>query len=399
MFSHLDENSIVFVNPRRVVPNNALPISHQVRKRNAAKAMNNKQYMIINSDSPTDGYDSDSSIHGGSCSNSSSNASHPDQPLNCIRQSPIDFGMLSAHQDEVKDIETAASAVVLNHGRDAATSPLMADKDDEDEARDSFMGQQGQTGDGLVLLKQTNGDGIVDEPSQGNDYENNDDSSSVSSLSRVSSVHVGDQFPSASSLTVRVRRTSMTEIKSAIAVSTKIQRIRKMCKVAKKQQNKGVVTSQLFVMWSSKCIVLLMDPKRTIFEFVPLDYQPEMTDDVEDLLAQIPLAASSDFRLRFQKYVGLVHRGREMKPGMRVPVECSLDHSEKDIHHPSKEDVMGGRSENDHRHDAVRLLTSPLVAIPAGYTSQQIESYSKMLLDDPKVARSLEDLKYFMLSQ
>ncbi|KAG7343171.1 hypothetical protein IV203_021116 [Nitzschia inconspicua] len=56
---------------------------------------------------------------------------------------------------------------------------------------------------------------------------------------------------------------------------------------------------------SCSCLILLMEPASHTFEILPISYIPGVSF-VSDLLEQIPLQSSFNFRLRFQNYSGLM---------------------------------------------------------------------------------------------
>jgi hypothetical protein len=212
-------------------------------------------------------------------------------------------------------------------------------------------------------------------------------------------------------------RASIATIQSAIYVSNRIQRIRQLCNNHVQMNGGNDGGSDVGLVWPYKCIILLMDPQRKIFEVVVVDYQPDRSDDVLDLITKIPLVATSDYRLRFQKYIGLIHQGLgELKPGHRLPstmttlcgappiVSSNVNKGTNTVNRvgqPQCTAVVGNAGKDDdnnsHHMNPLLSLQSPLAAIPDGYTFQQIQTYSQIVLEDPKVVRRLVDLQYSML--
>jgi hypothetical protein len=110
-----------------------------------------------------------------------------------------------------------------------------------------------------------------------------------------------------------------------------------------------------------KCLILLMDPTKKIFEIVPMAYQPEATT-VGEMLEKLPHAAT-DCRFSRISYTGLAYQGMHICAPM-VPVDIIL------------EAVSRGQ---------------PLFAVPENCSAGQIEIIGTYLLGTPKVARLLDD--------
>jgi hypothetical protein len=111
---------------------------------------------------------------------------------------------------------------------------------------------------------------------------------------------------------------------------------------------------------SPKCLILLMDPRKKIFEIVQVPYQPESTT-VGEMLSQLHNQAT-DYRLARQTYTGLAYQGMHICAPM-VPVDIILEAEAR------------GR---------------PLLAVPESYSAGQVEIMGNTLLETPKVARLLE---------
>ena len=129
----------------------------------------------------------------------------------------------------------------------------------------------------------------------------------------------------------------------------------------------------------SKCLVLLLDPKRRTFDFIHVEHCASACT-AQDLLSQIPLANTTDYNLRFSKYTGLVHgsiHGKEaltiMKPHQTVPERFSVLFDEQE---------------------------SPLVAIPEGFTAAQAHALARILFGGKRspAKRAFEEMQEFLLS-
>lgn len=110
-----------------------------------------------------------------------------------------------------------------------------------------------------------------------------------------------------------------------------------------------------------KCLILLTDPRRKIFEIVPIPYHPQETT-VGEILNQIPRIAT-DHRLKYQMYTGIAFRGVHIRPSL-VPTGAIED-------------------------GAARRL--PLLAIPRNYTATQMGDIATNLFQSPAVLRLLEE--------
>lgn len=111
----------------------------------------------------------------------------------------------------------------------------------------------------------------------------------------------------------------------------------------------------------AKCLILLVDPARKIFEIVQIPYQPELTT-VGEVLSQLRHQAT-DYRLARQTYTGLAYQGMHICSPM-VPVDI----------------IMEAKTEG-----------YPLFAVPHKYSAGQIEIIGKTLLHCPKVVRLLNE--------
>ena len=126
----------------------------------------------------------------------------------------------------------------------------------------------------------------------------------------------------------------------------------------------------------AKCLMLLMDPRRRIFEVIPVfsTATGSVVVSVADLLSQIPHQAT-DYRLKFQEYVGI----------------CYSDDDESsttgDRHYLRLGDVLPTALLQNH----TAMAKKPLFAVPQHYTSDQIELFGGTLLKNQKVRRMIHD--------
>lgn len=259
----------------------------------------------------------------------------------------------------------------------------------------------------------------TEEGSPSDDEESYDDFSDVSSLTRCTLSSEAMEYPL--QMKMIPDRISMKTIKSAIHMKAKLRRVRKIRSMlpafeTQRQMHSSVVGEEKCSdsinssAWHrgppssfAKCLVMLICPKQKIFEIVPVDYQPD-TSTVDDLLAQIPLRACSDFRLRFQQYTGLLH------------LDTARDVASRDATNRTKSKINGSgcfsatTGFDVRTMDAVRPVNAqysldyhsqqmaPLVAIPVHYTAHDMEICARMLLDNPRVARSLGALHDLLVS-
>jgi hypothetical protein len=109
------------------------------------------------------------------------------------------------------------------------------------------------------------------------------------------------------------------------------------------------------------CLVLVTDPRKRIFEIVPIPYCPEKAT-VLDILSEVSKRAT-DHRLKQQIYTGLAYDGMHFTSTM-VPVDAILDSIAK---------------------------RQPLLAVPQNVSAGQIEIVGKNLLQSPQVKILLEE--------
>lgn len=112
---------------------------------------------------------------------------------------------------------------------------------------------------------------------------------------------------------------------------------------------------------TTKCLVLIMDPRQKIFEIVPVPYTFDGTT-IGDILAKLPSMAT-DRRLAKLKFSGLSYEGICISAPM-VPVEIILD-------------ALSTRR--------------PLFAIPEKYSATEIEELGVALVQTPSVAKLIQD--------
>ena len=110
-----------------------------------------------------------------------------------------------------------------------------------------------------------------------------------------------------------------------------------------------------------KCLILLMDPKKKLFEIVPVPYEPDKTT-VGEMMSMLKELAT-DNRLARQQYSGLAYKGMHIC-APTVPVDVLLD---------------------------AETSRKPLIAVPVSYLAGPMELLGKSLLEMPSVSRLLED--------
>jgi hypothetical protein len=112
--------------------------------------------------------------------------------------------------------------------------------------------------------------------------------------------------------------------------------------------------------FTSKCSILLMNPRSKLFEIIQVSFLPEHTT-VGDLLEGIRDAAM-DPRLAHQTYTGLAYQGMHISAPM-VPVDMIVE------------------AERNGK---------PLLAVPRNYSAGQVERMASELLERPQVLQLLE---------
>jgi hypothetical protein len=176
--------------------------------------------------------------------------------------------------------------------------------------------------------------------------------------------------------------------KAATKIAAKIRKLRQ--RISKKNQllqheddtlsMRGVVTYVGGSMDPSKCLILLLDPRKRTYDIVNVNYESGCR--VRDLIDQIPLQNSSDFGLRFQRYKGLVHGNIALysKEPLKklsdmdeaVPEQYCLRYQEQEF---------------------------PLVAVPDGYTPAQAHALARIVLSSPSPSGSLNAYQAFQEMQ
>lgn len=112
---------------------------------------------------------------------------------------------------------------------------------------------------------------------------------------------------------------------------------------------------------SAKCLILMMDPSKKIFEIVQVPYIQETTT-IEEILARLPLVAT-DRRLARVNFKGFSCNGILFSDSM-VPIQRVLE---------------------------TQSTMKPIFAVPEGYNPDQIEALGHGLLSSPHVAQLLQD--------
>jgi hypothetical protein len=174
---------------------------------------------------------------------------------------------------------------------------------------------------------------------------------------------------------------------------------------------------------SSKCIILILDPASKSFDFVPVNYQPDVST-VHDLLSQIPERASrsSDFALRFQSYQGLAVMkdtgGKEEliggggKNGGTLKQKVRGSSHQRGGHPPCHrlgDNATPSSAASRHQTTAVVVprrhsldyhveQEAPLVAVPETFTVRHTLALARMLMKRPKVQRSFQEMQESILS-
>jgi hypothetical protein len=160
---------------------------------------------------------------------------------------------------------------------------------------------------------------------------------------------------------------------------------------------------------SCSCLILLMEPTSHTFEILPISYLPGVSF-VSDLLEQIPLKSSFNFRLRFQNYSGLMSmelimdsdslsspsslKAHQLPQSKPVPMRYSCE-----FHHYQKH--LPNNVDNPFQNQNSIL---PLVAILPEKNSDdsgavdRTEQLAKKLLCIPNVQRRLDFLHEWILS-
>ncbi|KAG7363687.1 hypothetical protein IV203_027048 [Nitzschia inconspicua] len=140
------------------------------------------------------------------------------------------------------------------------------------------------------------------------------DSSAISSITMLSQEkrehHLEWTIPKRIHMTTIPRSHSIT---TANKIASKIRKLRQRISNNRVLPDvdddslsmRGVMTYVGGSMNPSKCLILLMDPRKRTYDIVNVNFKPGCR--VCDLIDQIPLQNSSDFGLRFQRYIGLVH--------------------------------------------------------------------------------------------
>lgn len=208
----------------------------------------------------------------------------------------------------------------------------------------------------------------------------------------------------------------------------------------------------------SHVVIMLMDPRQCLFEFVSMDCSMTAENTlttaiippggspssksatttttaitVAEVLARLPTKTVSDFRLRFQRYVGFTHFGGKglfdgdvidvqrlardeaaatavpaaiVAPSVLLPVEsisivtpvraaqfCGGGGIDP-VPDPSPCNSLSERGDDGRKSEQSEYLQPPLlVAIPLHYTAPQMDIFAKALLENPEVLESLQDMR------
>ena len=179
---------------------------------------------------------------------------------------------------------------------------------------------------------------------------NSDAVSDVSSIASNSPLTTSSE-PLEYSLEKGVEDWSPAMIKASISIA-QLERGTKMLENVSKTQTKTNGTS--------KCLILLMNPRSKLFEIIQVSFLPEHTT-VGDILRGIRDEAS-DPRLAHQTYTGLAYQGMHISSPM-IPLDMIVE---------------------------AETNGTPLLAVPRDFSAGQIERMASELLGRPQVLRLLE---------
>jgi hypothetical protein len=162
------------------------------------------------------------------------------------------------------------------------------------------------------------------------------------------------------------------------------------------------------------CLLLLMEPSSHTFEIIPVVYYPNESY-VSDLLEQIPLQSTFNFRLRFQNYTGLLslsHDGpcHQLVQSKPVPVKYSCEYHRYVLKQqppptPSVAAAAAAAAARGDEASSSSNIMMPLVAIlpekivSTGCSDQAVnmidvtERYARKLLSDRNVLEKIKVLQ------
>ncbi|KAG7342488.1 hypothetical protein IV203_007581 [Nitzschia inconspicua] len=169
-------------------------------------------------------------------------------------------------------------------------------------------------------------------------------------------------------------RIHMTTIRRSHSITTANKIASKICKLRQRISKnrvlpdveddslsmRGVMTYVGGSMNPSKCLILLMDPRKRKYDIVNVNFEPGCR--VCDLIDQIPLQNSSNFGLRFQRYIGLVHGDLTLYSKEPLNIFSNLDSAMPEYYclcHQEQE--------------------APLIAIPDGYLPAQAHALARIV--------------------
>lgn len=156
---------------------------------------------------------------------------------------------------------------------------------------------------------------------------------------------------------------------------------------------------------SCSCLILLMEPNTYTFEILPLSYLPGVSS-VSDLLEQIPLQSSFNFRLRYQNYTGLMafeessnvlSKAMQLPQSQPVPMRYSCE-----FHHYETTTMTMTQAKEQVATTSAGMM--PLVAIlpeSSGSNStaaERSELLARKLLSVPTVQKRLDFLHELIVS-
>jgi hypothetical protein len=226
-----------------------------------------------------------------------------------------------------------------------------------------------------------------------------DDQSDASSLTMPSFRHKHEAPGRKRSLTPRSKM--LQKVQKAVFNRVKALRIKNVKDRNRTNTNNGIIEN----VPSCSCLVLLIDPSSQTFEILPVQYFPGVSS-VSDILEQIPLQSSFNFRLRFQPYTGLVEISSRTKDGSYqlpqskpVPMRYSCE-----FHHYQQQQQQD-RTSCKSIMPLVAILpermsgTSPNNAADGKVNMvETTETLARKLLSEPRVLERLEYLQDVVLS-
>jgi hypothetical protein len=230
-------------------------------------------------------------------------------------------------------------------------------------------------------------------------YDCDNDSQSDASDLTMPSFRPGHEHTAKKDSTKRPKSKMLQKVQKA--VYARVQTLRSKNPSGNNRRNRAAKgTEQQEDLPSCSCLILLMEPSSHTFEILPMSYLPGVSY-VSDLLEQIPLQSSFNFRLRFQNYSGL------------MAMDAANDSSSKSsaVQLPQSKPVPMRYScefhHYEHQQKDAAISNSqtilPLVAIlpdrdSVGGGFEMTETLARKLLSVPSVRKRLQFLQDLILS-